>query len=129
VHYDLNVTYSFEPSMSSGDPKHDKIITLNIPFYVLLLQIQGLVGGLNESEKDVVRNVLKEARKLSGEGGLFTELVVYDLLFGYNDPLLVYIIKGIEALPDFFGDWVKKLKTYAKTINPLFGLEVIKVHS
>ena len=34
VHYDLNVTYTFEPSMSSGDPKHDRIITLNIPFYV-----------------------------------------------------------------------------------------------
>ena len=36
VHYDLNVTYTFEPSMSSGDPKHDKIYTLNIPFYVSL---------------------------------------------------------------------------------------------
>ncbi|CAI8026532.1 Lysosome membrane protein 2, partial [Geodia barretti] len=123
VHYDLNVTYSFEPSMSSGDPKHDKIITLNIPFYVLLQQIQGILGGLNEDERGLVLHLLEEARKLSGEGGLFTELVVYDLLFGYNDPLLVYIIKDIEALPDVLGDWVKKLKTFAKTINPLFGLE------
>ena len=34
VNYDLNVTYSLEPNMSSGDPKKDKIITLNIPLYV-----------------------------------------------------------------------------------------------
>ena len=96
---------------------------------VLLQQIQGILGGLNEDERGLVLHLLEDARKLSGEGGLFTELVVYDLLFGYNDPLLVYIIKDIEALPDVLGDWVKKLKTFAKTINPLFGLEVISFMS
>jgi lysosome membrane protein 2 len=126
VHYDLNVTYTFEPSMSSGDPKHDRIITLNIPFYVLLLQIEGHEGGLNKDEKDFVQKLLKEAEKESGEGGLFTEQVVYDLLFGYNDSLLAFIVKEIEAVPDdlpLVGNLVKRLKNLAKTINPLFGLE------
>ena len=34
MHYDLNVTYTFERSMSSGDPKVDVIRALNIPLYV-----------------------------------------------------------------------------------------------
>ena len=34
VNYDLNITYVFEPNMSSGDPQKDHIISLNIPLYV-----------------------------------------------------------------------------------------------
>ena len=34
VNYDLNITYVFEPDMSSGDPKKDHIISLNLPLYV-----------------------------------------------------------------------------------------------
>ena len=34
VNYHLNVTYTLEPTRSSGDPKKDKITTLNIPLYV-----------------------------------------------------------------------------------------------
>ena len=95
---------------------------------VLLLQIEGHEGGLNKDEKDFVQKLLKEAEKESGEGGLFTEQVVYDLLFGYNDSLLAFIVKEIEAVPDdlpLVGNLVKRLKNLAKTINPLFGLEVI----
>ena len=39
MNYDLNVTYSLEPNMSSGDPKKDKIITLNIPLYVSITHV------------------------------------------------------------------------------------------
>ena len=44
VHYALNITYTFEPNMSSGDPKKDKIYTLNIPLYVSVC-VCGWVGG------------------------------------------------------------------------------------
>jgi lysosome membrane protein 2 len=116
VHYRLNVTYVLEHAMSSGDPTKDKIVTLNIPFYVLLMKIKSFEGGRNVVEKEFIKLVLEAFREFSGEKGLFTTLHVYDLLFGYNDPLLLFVKDFIEKVP-----FVKK---YADQINPFFGLEV-----
>ena len=140
MHYDLNVTYTFEPSLSSGDPAHDKIVTLNIPLYVslhvifchrtlcddilpcivqvLLLKVEGYKGGMNPYEKAFIRNVIEDARQLSGEGGLFRTILVRDLLFGYNDSLLLYLIDVFNSLP------FASAKNFSKDINPFFGLEV-----
>ena len=90
---------------------------------VLLLQIESHEGGLDKYEKDFIKFLIQSAQKLSGEGGLFTEMVIYDLLFGYNDTLLLYLIKAINDLPPEL-PYVEKLKKLAKTINPFFGLEV-----
>lgn len=118
VNYHLNVTYTLEPTRSSGDPKKDKITTLNIPLYVLFLKLEELEPHSdNKYIEDLINFILKEidelAEELTHEPSLFMTTTVDDLLFGYNDKLLSELHKLLE---DFFPQ-------DAGMINPFFGLE------
>ena len=66
----------------------------------------------------LIEIVIEALRAQSKAAGLFTEVVVEDLLFGYNDTFLSQLKVDIEALPD------KKIRPYADEIDPFFGLEV-----
>ena len=85
---------------------------------MLLLKVEGYEEGMNQYEKHLVRDAIEDARQNSGEGGLFRTILVRDLLFGYNDSLLVYLINVINALP------IPSAKNFSGSINPFFGLEV-----
>ena len=71
---------------------------------------------------DAIETSIEYMRRHSKEGGLFTKVVVEDILFGYNDSFLSYLKVLLEAIP------YKTVQEYAKSIDPYFGLEV-RVHA
>ncbi|XP_019745645.1 lysosome membrane protein 2-like [Hippocampus comes] len=86
-------SFVFLRDKSVGDPSLDNIVTVNIPAWAAMNKAKG--SFFKSSILSVWMNTLKS--------GLFTTRTVDELLWGYEDPLLVRIAQMSSGVDTIFG--------------------------
>ncbi|XP_068127176.1 lysosome membrane protein 2 [Hyperolius riggenbachi] len=109
-------TYVFEPELSKGDPKIDKVRTVNIPVVTLLEMVKNL-----EYVK-FIAPIVKAALVTYGEG-MFVTRTVHELLWGYKDPILSMVHTVQPNISDTVGLFYNMNTTNDGTYVFLSGAE------